>query len=935
MKRILLLIGCVTLIGLHKIAAQLVYTEPTFPTENDKVTIYYDATQGTAGLKDCNCDVYIHTGVVTSAGSGWRYVKMQWGVANDAWKMTKVSNNLYKYELSPDVRTYYGVPAGESVRQLAMVFRNANGSAEGKADGGKDIFYDLVQAGVFEAALISPAPNSTILKKIGETIDIKAESSQNATLTLKDNGTVIKQVANAKTITHTITVATGSDDHLVEFTADYNGNSLTESFHYIITQNVVKQNPPSGLKLGANQNGNSISLLLNAKDKQNVFVIGAFSDWKIKPEYLMKNSLDGTQWWIELNDLPQGEFTYQYVVDGALRIADPHSEVILDENNDKSIPASAYPNLPAYPSGKTAGFVSLLQVPKKTFNWQATNFQRPAKTDLVIYELLIRDFSTQRNMQFVLDTLNYLKRLGVNAVQFMPINEFDGNQSWGYNPTLHHALDKYYGSPEIFKTLVDECHKAGIAVILDVVFNHVSEKGPIAQLYPIANSPYVNAIAKHPFNVFLDLNHESDFTRAYVDRCLQHWLEEYHIDGFRFDLSKGFTQTNSGSDVGKWSQYDASRIAILKHYTDVIQNTSAGAYPIMEHFAEFKEEREMTDYGMMVWQNFNYAFGQNIMGFSNNSLNNTFYLKNGFQYPHAVTYAESHDEERNMYRAINFGNSNASYNTKDLTTALRRSEAAATMLLTVPGPKMIWQFGELGYDYSINDCGNGTINNNCRLSIKPTRWDYLDNPDRSRLFDVYRSLIDLKKTNPIFKTTDVAMYTGGLSKQIIFNGSDMKMVVFANFDLTEQTIYTDYPALGTYYDFFTGDSIKVTAADQNIQLKAGEYHIYTTKKLPKPIGGYKYFTNNKDVFDEVVTTKISPNPSFVGEDAILSFELLTKQKITIDITDLSGRVITQIAKQDLEAGFYQYNLPETLAAGTYIVRINAGKSIKAQRYVKL
>ncbi|MFZ4542585.1 MAG: alpha-amylase family glycosyl hydrolase [Saprospiraceae bacterium] len=915
--------------------AQLVFTEPVFPSENDKVTVYFDATKGNAGLKDCNCDVYLHTGVITDKGPNqWKYVKMTWGVADPAWKLEKVSDNLYKYELGPTVRDYYGVPAGEKAVKLAFVFRNGNGSAEGKDFGGKDIFYDLTDPGTFVARLISPQAGTSVLKNEGDVLQVKGATSVNAALTIKDNGTIIKTIPSARDLVHDITVA-GAGIHQVEFIAQNGADSIKESFTYLITQQVIKQDPPFGAKPGATTAANDVFLMLNAKDKQNVFAVGDFSDWKLKPEYMMRNSLDGSKWWIELKNQPNGIFKYQYSVDGILRISDPHSEVILDEINDRNIPASSYPNIPSFPAGKTSGYVSILELPRPVYNWEVKDFTRPAKTDLVIYELLVRDFSSQRNFQFVLDSLNYLKKLGVNAIQFMPVNEFNGNQSWGYDPTLHGALDKQYGSPSIFKKLVDECHKAGMAIILDVVFNHVSEKGPIAQLYSIAASPYVNAVAKHPYNVFLDMNHESPETRDYVDQCLKYWLEEYHIDGFRFDLSKGFTQVDSGSDVGKWGRYDASRIAILKHYTDVVNRTSPNAYAIMEHFADFTEEKEMTDYGMMVWQNANFNFGQAMVGGSNSSINYTYYKKNGFQFPHAVTYAESHDEERNMYRAITSGKSSSDYDIKNLPTALRRAEAAAVFLLTVPGPKMIWQFGERGFDYSINDCGNGTINNNCRLSIKPARWDYLDDPNRSRLFDVYRSLIDLKKKDPIFKDGEVTMYTGGFVKEINLVNNNQNMVVFGNFDVTEQTVFPDFPVTGKYYEYFTGDSLIVNAIDQNFTLRAGEYRIYTTKKLAKPIGGYKYYTSVTNTFTDEQDVLVYPNPSFEDEPLQITLDLNASANIVVEITDISGKVVRKLDEGKREAGNYRYEVDNLPGKGLYFARITSGNQVISKKLLKL
>ena len=84
----------------------------------------------------------------------------------------------------------------------------------------------------------------------------------------------------------------------------------------------------------------------------------------------------------------------------------------------------------------------------------------------------LRDFIAAHNYKVLADTLQYLKRLGINAIELMPVNEFEGNNSWGYNTSFHMALDKYYGKAIDFKKFIDLCHQNEIAVILDVVFNH-------------------------------------------------------------------------------------------------------------------------------------------------------------------------------------------------------------------------------------------------------------------------------------------------------------------------------------------------------------------------------------------------------------------------------------------------------------------------------
>ena len=120
-----------------------------------------------------------------------------------------------------------------------------------------------------------------------------------------------------------------------------------------------------------------------------------------------------------------------------------------------------------------------------------------------------------------------------------------------------------------------------------------------------------------------------------------------------------------------------------------------------------------------------------------------------------------------MYKNLEFGNSSGGYNVKDLSTALTREKIAGAFYFTVPGPRMIWQFGELGYDYSINYCPNGTINNNCRVSNKPIRWDYFDDPERKAIYDVWAKLIKLRLQEKIFQTGNFTVDAGastGLKK---------------------------------------------------------------------------------------------------------------------------------------------------------------------------
>ena len=233
-----------------------------------------------------------------------------------------------------------------------------------------------------------------------------------------------------------------------------------------------------------------------------------------------------------------------------------------------------------YPS-QGDGYVTVIQTNKPAFQWssQTLNFQKPNRNNLVIYELWVYDFSPIRNIRAVTARLDYLQNLGVNAIQVMPVAEFEGNMSWGYNPTHYFAMDKAYGTSNDLKRFVDECHKRGIAVILDMVFNHVTGAAPQAKLYwgtsSIAtNNPWFNQSAPHGASVNQDYNHNFGPTRDMFKRVLKYWIDEYKVDGYRMDISHGFC----GSDCSNRTDI------MFDYYNNGVKAGNEQAYFILEHW---------------------------------------------------------------------------------------------------------------------------------------------------------------------------------------------------------------------------------------------------------------------------------------------------------------------------------------------------------------
>jgi len=916
---------CIILCLTHWAHAQVITTDPAFPLVDQMVTITFHADQGNGALAGFTGDVYAHTGVITSSSttpSDWKYVKSEWATTDPNVLMTRTDTDTY--QISYNIKAYYGVPDGEQVLQMAFVFRDASGNTVGRDTDGSDIFVDVFESSAeLITNFVRPTDGNLILNP-GETIAVEAASSLDAELSLLDNGNEVA-TATGTTLMHTITAGTVGL-HEVSVIASTATDSDTATFNYfVLDANATETSAPAGTQDGLNRlSASSIRLQLTAPGKSHVFVLGSFNDWKISEEYIMTRTPDGEAFWLDIANLdPNETYTYQYLVDGSITIADPYSELILDPFNDKDIPTVTYPNLPAYPTDQAAGNVTVFQTAPTAFNWTDTDFTRAANEELVVYEVLMRDFIGRRDYQTLLDTLDYLEKLGINAIEFMPINEFEGNNSWGYNPSFHMALDKYYGTPEAFKTFVDEAHARGIAIIVDVVYNHAFSQSPLAQLYwdaqnfrPAANNPWLNVEATHPFNVGYDFNHESAHTKAFVKQVMQFWLEEYHIDGFRFDLSKGFTQVNNLNDVGAWSAYDASRIAILKEYADFMWSIDNQFYVILEHLGANNEEKELAEYGMMLWGNLNHDYNEASMGYASN-LSWADYRNRSWSVPHAMVYMESHDEERLMYKNLQFGNSSGNYSVKNLETALRRQELVSAFFYTIPGPKMLWQFGELGYDFSINYCEGGGVNGNCRLDRKPVRWDYFQDENRRRLYEITRGLIHFKTDYPVTNTTDYSIDVAGTNKRIHLNHTDFNTVVLGNFGVTTSSIVPDFQSTGMWYDYTTGDSVMVANVNTPISLEAGEYRLYTSKRLA--------FTQDILSSDEEVDlplrkVAVFPNPS--QGPASLQFTLREASRVKIEVYSADGRLLEILQEQQLPSGQHTQALPIRQTNGLYFIKLS-------------
>ncbi len=923
------LTGIILFLTLFSLAVrgQMITTDPAVPTMGQTIRIYFDAAHADAGdLKNFTGDLYAHTGV-TIGGVNWRNVIGTWAVNSSQPKLTNLGGSKYELDITPDIKTFYSLSVTDVATRICLVIRNSDGSKQTRPD----IFIDVFPAGL-NATFTLPSKFSQVAD-LNDQIAVKVAASSADSVSLFIDKKWIKHGSSASTLTHTIT-ADQYGEFWVKAVAWDLPKSAVDSFFVYVREPLVTEALPSGLKDGINYTGNnSVTLVLYAPYKDHVFAVGDFTAWLACADGYMKKTPDNERYWIEIDGLESGkEYRFQYLVDSALYIADPYADKVLDEWNDQYITPETYPDLIPYPKDTASGMVAVLQTAQVPYAWDATVFEPPRKSELIIYELLIRDFIAKHDFRTLIDTLSYLDDLGVTAIELMPVNEFEGNLSWGYNPSFYFAPDKYYGPKNDMKAFVDSCHKRGIAVIMDMVLNHCNGQSPFVQLYldhygtdeifmKIPN-PWFNASSpNNSYKWGADFNHESIQTQKLVDRITSYWLTEYNIDGFRFDFTKGFTNT-----PGDGSSYDASRISILKRMAYQVWSVNTNAYVILEHFAPNNEEIELANYGMLIWGNNNYSYGEAAMGYPSD-LTSASYLGRNWTVPHLVSYMESHDEERLMYKTLTYGASSGAYSTTDFRTALKRMQLDALFLLALPGPKMIWQFGELGYDVSIDEGG--------RTGEKPIRWNYLEDRNRYKLYMMYRVMNALKKTQPVFETTNFTYSLSGTSKRIRLTGTDNKVNVLGNFGLTTAAINPSFPETGKWYEFFSGDSIIVTNTSDNLTFAPGEFRMYSTKKFPS----VAVLTEVEDIPaskpEEFVS--VYPNPSKNAFNFLISEQ--GPVPLSVMIFDLSGRVI-----KNIETGFTDSSIPviwdgKTASgmdapAGLYLVKIKSGHRTSYVKIIK-
>lgn len=886
--------------------AQIVKSSPAPLQESSTdVVLTFNAAsnlsnKGLYNLSDAS-DVYAHIGVLTNKStteSDWQYVVTPWpqsgndqAANTDKNRLTKIAANTYTLAIG-DIRSYFGITDPDvKVNKLAMVFRTADGKRECKTADGGDITVDVVPEGFaidfsqdFEGTTINANTSVTYLLQSTETAD----------LTITVNGTKVAGQSGAKSLSTTYDFDTRGI-YTVVASAVKGSDTLTKTLQMNYSQPSPAQDYPGGTPvMGTVRNDDgTVTFCLAAPGKTTAMLIGAWNDYMYSDESLMKyQDFEGNRYfWTTVGGLADDVwYPYYYCVDDTYNVADPYAHLILDCWSDKYERPEVWPDRPLYPYDKFSNVMMGVyrgDIDDYTFS----PFEIPNHDNLVVYELLFRDFTGVEDglaggvgtVRQAIAKIPYIKELGFNAVELMPVMEFNGTNSWGYNTNFYFAPDKAYGSPTDYKDFIEACHREGIAVILDIVFNQSDGLHPWYQLYPIASNPFYNQTAPHDYSVLNDWNQDNALVQQQWTDALRYWLTAYNVDGFRFDLVKGLGDNDSYKNGTE--AYNQSRVDRMKRLHEVIKSVKPDGIHINEDLAGDKEETELGNDGQLQWANVNWTSCQFAMGWDDgdNDLSRFLATADGNRpWGSTVSYAESHDEQRVGYKCGMWGNGAIK---TDVGTMCARLGTLAVQMLMTPGPKMVWMFGELGDQQNTK---NTDDSNN--TAPKMVDWRMLDDPDRAYLHDTYRAAIQLRMRNPDLFSRDAQFSASNMNSKFSsarvmrVATADKEIIVFIN-----PAVSGASKAVAATSTIITPQAYQLAWASPGFEpvLQGGGNSL----SVQVPAGSYAIFASESTSGADNI--EITAKATAAGGRRVIT---IAGEYTSLSICDLAGRSITMAAQ---------------------------------------
>lgn len=540
---------------------------------------------------------------------------------------------------------------------------------------------------------------------------------------------------------------------------------------------------------------NSIEFALFAPYNKAVTLFGSFSNWEEIP---MQKGDDGyfrTQ--VELED---GVHQYKFRVQSKSWFVEPDQWVDIVDPYATDIDSPTQNGVIRIKGGQKI---------VDTYVWQNDDKPLPADDSLVIYEMHVSDFSggepdakPRGKFRHAIEKLDYLCELGVNAIELMPVKEYPGDYSWGYNPRYFFATESSYGSTEDLKQFIDECHGRGIRVLMDGIFNHSESECPLTQIdydYWYHHDPKDPEFNWGPeFNYeHYDENLETYPARKFVGDVVRFWIEEYHVDGIRYDAARQI----GNFDFMHWIVQETKQAAGSKPF-----------YNVAEFVPENPDVTNMDGPMDGCWHDsFYHTIVPHLCGdrFDMEELKDALDGKRqGFMgATNIVNYLTNHDHNHLM----------AEFADAEIfdEAAFKRAKLGAALLMTAVGIPMVWMGEEFG-EYKSK-------------TIEPAKidWSLLKNDENRSLFEYYKSLIYLRKTNHALHTANIDFFHEDEEGQVLaycrWNEEGSRVVVIANFSDHFRAGYKvpNFPKNGTWREWI-GD-YDLESGDDNILIDLPEY----------------------------------------------------------------------------------------------------------------
>ncbi|MEO0408140.1 MAG: alpha-amylase family glycosyl hydrolase [Cyanobacteria bacterium P01_A01_bin.135] len=539
----------------------------------------------------------------------------------------------------------------------------------------------------------------------------------------------------------------------------------------------------------------SVEFKLFAPYNEGAALKGDFSNWDEIP---MERGEDG--YFRTTVDLEDGAYQYKFRVQSKSWFFEPDQWVDVND-----------PYLTDIDDPSQNGVVRIKDGDRivDTYVWQHDDKPLPGDHELVIYEVHVHDFSggeddpdLRGRYEHVVEKLDYLQELGINAIELMPVKEYPGDYSWGYNPRYFFASESSYGTTEDLKNLVDECHGRGIRVIMDGIYNHSEASSPLTQIdhdywyYHEPRDPDNNWGPEFNYEHHDD-NLDLKPAWQFIGDTITFWISEYHIDGIRYDAARQI----ENYDFMHWAVHRTKETAGTKPF-----------FNIAEHIPETPTITNADGPMDSCWHDsFYHTVKAHICGdrFDLEELEAVIDCRRqGFLgATNVVNYLTNHDHERMMVELSN----------RDIfdDAAFRRIRLGGAVLMTAVGVPMLWMGEEFGSYQPHNP--------------EPSKldWQLLKNNANKALFEYFKGLTRLRRENHALYTENVEFFHEDGEAKVVgyvrWNDQGSRVAVVANFSDAFLTGYhlPGFPGAGKWHEW-TRD-YDVDAGDDGLLIDLGEY----------------------------------------------------------------------------------------------------------------